>query len=163
MQVGPLSMLGAVLPELWLQCTLWVVGEWTRPRGGGSVWFWRGCVASVANIRKFYSAAMISGHKKKVGPQPKLFLWLQLHARMPPRILNGNGNAVPTRRISWTLLVFTKFCCESLWTRLTDNVAILFWQHAVRRASICPPSIGMFCSGRSLLATGVKSKHKSYG
>ena len=31
---GPLGMLGAVLPELWQQCTLWVVGVWTRPRGG---------------------------------------------------------------------------------------------------------------------------------
>ena len=139
-----------VVPTLWPQ-VLAVFGtdpffDRFRLAKRFKIWFWRGCVASVANIRKFYSAAMISGQKKMSGGNQNYFCgcscMLRLGHRMPPRILNGNGNAVPTWCKSWTLLVFTKSCCESLWTRLTDNVAKISGNtQCVEQACVPPQSV----------------------
>lgn len=79
---------------------------------------------------------------------------LRLGHRMPPHILNGSGNAVPTRCISWTLLVFTKFCCESLWTRLTDNVAIFSGNTQCIEQTYVPPQSVCFVQDAVCLQQG---------
>lgn len=67
-----------VVPTLWPQ-VLAVFGtdhffDRFRLAKRFKIWFWRGCVASVANIRKFYSAAMISGQKKMSGGNQIIFV-----------------------------------------------------------------------------------------